>query len=642
MFEKGAVSHSEMVEALARGRWDRMRVDPRIARSWNRSAGRSLDPSGLRRPQVLPAYGLREMRTPLEPLLHVARSSVETLFRQVRDAGYVILLTNPDGVTVDFMGKPSLDRELREAGLYLGGVWPEGAEGTNAIGMCAIENSPITVHQAEHFRARNARLTCSAAPLRSETGELMAVLDASALYSPDDKRSQLLVLQLVAASARAIEYAYFLQRFGQQWVLRVGCSKELLEISNEGLIALDEGGRVLAANAHICEQLGTEQRQVTGRSVDEVLGVSFSRIADAASKFAALPLPRLAAGAYGLVRRPPRPIPIGFSRPAEVTLATLAEGDPRMQASVEQARRALDKGIPFLLLGETGSGKELFAKALHQASARAGGPFVALNCAAIPESLIESELFGYRNGAFTGARAKGLRGKIAQANGGTLFLDEIGDMPLALQTRLLRVLSEREVQPLGTELPVPVDLQLICATHRDLTALVQAGTFRQDLYYRLNGIALQLPPLRRRADKAALIDKILLEEAASMGGEPCTLTEQARTALLRYSWPGNLRQLRNTLRSAVALSGTGPIEIGHLPAELHEAVAMPAQSSATMEPEPQAFEGREPLSRDEELLSSLRRHHWNLTRVARDLGIARATVYRRMARSGIVQPKYRS
>ncbi|HVT34751.1 MAG TPA: sigma-54-dependent Fis family transcriptional regulator, partial [Nevskiaceae bacterium] len=541
-----SMSHDEMVAALTRGRWDPLRVDGSIARSWDRSAGHSLDPETTNAPQVLPAHRLREYRAPLEPLLHVARGAMETLHQQVRDAGYVILLTNPEGITVDFMNNLPLDRELRRAGLYLGGCWPEGVEGTNAIGLCVVERRPVTVHQSEHFRKVNATLTCSSVPLRSETGELLAVLDASALYSPDEKRSQLLILQMVVAAAAQIENAYFLQRFERNWILRISRRRELLEVAADGLIALDDGGRILAANAPICQALGEEQASMVGRAIDDVLHMPFARIADAESKSSVLHWPHLAGGLYGVARRPIRlvlPASLRSQRRTDApSLAALAGGDPQMQACVERARLVLDKGIAILLQGETGTGKELFARAVHQASSRAAAPFVALNCAAIPETLIESELFGYRSGAFTGALAKGAQGKLVLAHGGTLFLDEIGDMPPALQTRLLRVLSEREVTPLGTDKAVPVDLQVICATHRDLVQLVQSGAFREDLYYRINGISLQLPPLRERADRPELIEALLAEESAALGRASCSLSDEAGALLVGYSWPGNVRQ----------------------------------------------------------------------------------------------------
>ena len=234
------------------------------------------------------------------------------------------------------------------------------------------------------------------------------------------------------------------------------------------------------------------------------------------------------------------------------------------QSSVKATRLA-NTTLPVLIQGPTGSGKECFARALHAASARGGGPFIAVNCAALPETLIESELFGYGPGAFTGARKEGRKGKIVQSTGGTLFLDEIGDMPLLLQTRLLRVLEEQEVIPLGAETGIPVDLRVICASNRDLRELIASGGLREDLYYRLNGITLELPPLSARADKDLLIRRILVEEAGS--AHESAIDRQALRCLNQYTWPGNIRELRNVIRSAFAICDDSLIRLEDLPRE---------------------------------------------------------------------------
>jgi transcriptional regulator of acetoin/glycerol metabolism len=295
-----------------------------------------------------------------------------------------------------------------------------------------------------------------------------------------------------------------------------------------------------------------------------------------------------------------------------------------------------------LLQGESGTGKEEFAKAMHEASQRAGAPFVALNCSAIPETLIESELFGYSDGAFTGARAKGSKGKIVQAHHGTLFLDEIGDMPLALQSRLLRVLAEREVVPLGAVRATGVDFQLICATHHDLLKLVETGQFRLDLCYRLNGLTLKLPALRERTDLTTLIDIILIQEAAVASGSPPELSADARTLLLGYSWPGNIRQLKNALRSALALCEGTLIEVEHLPEEISGSVppVFPPQKffSTGWALAPSSANRMQPVSEEAALLQALKEHNWNISDAARSLNLNRSTVYRRMAAHKIVQP----
>jgi transcriptional regulator of acetoin/glycerol metabolism len=306
----------------------------------------------------------------------------------------------------------------------------------------------------------------------------------------------------------------------------------------------------------------------------------------------------------------------------------------------------LDAGLPVLITGETGSGKEVFARRLHAQSGRRTGPFVAINCAALPEPLIEAELFGYEAGAFTGARRQGMAGRIREAHGGVLFLDEIGDMPLALQARLLRVLEERVVWPLGGGRPVTVDFCLVSATHRDLPRLVEEGRFRADLVYRLNGHGVQLPPLRERADRQQLIADVFAQAGATAKG--LSLNRCAREALLAYRWPGNVRELSSVLRALVALAENGQgIDAAALPPALRSAAAQTEKPTGLCAPPapnsdaggldearavPEAPHSRTVLSEltrraiDEALAEA----GGNVTQAARRLGLHRSTVHRHL------------
>jgi transcriptional regulator of acetoin/glycerol metabolism len=306
-----------------------------------------------------------------------------------------------------------------------------------------------------------------------------------------------------------------------------------------------------------------------------------------------------------------------------------------MQRLIAQATRLASKPIDLLIQGETGSGKEVLARALHAASDRSNAAFVAINCAALPESLIESELFGYAPGTFTGARQQGMKGLLQQAQGGTLFLDEIGDMPVALQTRLLRVLAEREVLPLGSDTPIALDVRFITATHRDLTTLIAAGSFREDLYYRLAGGTLSLPALRQRSDVDWLIDRLLENEAEALGCR-ARLKPEVRERLLAHDWPGNIRELRNVLRFALALADDDGIDMADLPASLATTDTAVLTNERVTPPADEQTE-----TPRERLLAHLREQDWNIAQVARDLSVARSTVYRRMARLQIVDPRYR-
>ena len=290
-----------------------------------------------------------------------------------------------------------------------------------------------------------------------------------------------------------------------------------------------------------------------------------------------------------------------------------------------------------LITGETGTGKEVVARAVHGLSPVKDRPLVVCDCASIPESLIESELFGYKPGAFTGAHIKGMRGKILQSDGGTLFLDEIGDMPLNLQTRMLRVLAEKEIVPLGSELPVKVNLNVVCATLRNLEVLVRKGQFREDLYFRLNGITIVLPPLREREDKALLIRKVIVAES---GGRDLAITDEAFQVLLRYSWPGNIRELRNVVRYAQAVNEGGAIGVEDLPlgnagipSPSLPAWAMDRACSRDTE-HPHPIPARERTV----MVDALTRQRWNLSRAAKELCISRPTLYKKMRQHAIVPP----
>jgi transcriptional regulator of acetoin/glycerol metabolism len=318
-----------------------------------------------------------------------------------------------------------------------------------------------------------------------------------------------------------------------------------------------------------------------------------------------------------------------------LTLEDLAGEDPQMLRNVRSAYRIADSGVSVLIQGPTGSGKEAFAHAMHLVSRRADRPFVAVNCAAIPETLIESELFGYKSGAFTGARKEGMRGKILQSAGGTLFLDEIGDMPLTLQTRLLRVLEEQEIMPLGSETAIKVDLHVIAASHRNLREMIANGTFREDLYYRLNGITLELPALRDRADKERVIHHALAAETGN--GRPAAIEMDALQRLVAYPWPGNIRELRNVIRTALAICEGGVVRGIDLPREIRESesnigpammpVAAAAESSCPVNPLKAAERAA--------LVRVIAECHGNMTRVAAQLGMSRNTLYRRMKRHAI-------
>jgi transcriptional regulator of acetoin/glycerol metabolism len=324
--------------------------------------------------------------------------------------------------------------------------------------------------------------------------------------------------------------------------------------------------------------------------------------------------------------------PASADIPAE--LKALTQGDAQLEKQIRRAARLVNSPISILITGETGSGKEYFAKALHQSSERREGPFIAVNCAAIPDTLIESELFGYAPGSFSGAATKGRKGLTQEADGGTLFLDEIGDMPKSLQTRLLRVLSEKEVVPVGAQRPIPVNVRVIAATHCNLESRVREGLFRDDLFYRLNGAHFILPPVRERQDLGWLIDRAIAKQSAkSTHPHPLSIDTESKALLMRHRWPGNLRELANVIDFSAAVCDDQLITAGDLP----EYLVNPDLN------DPDSPLIARDLSRHgkqaQELVSVLESCQWNVSAAAQNLGISRMTLYRRMKQHGVTPPR---
>jgi transcriptional regulator of acetoin/glycerol metabolism len=617
-----------------------------VVRSWRRCLNEyGLDPARAPNPRTVELADLKHRVQRCADLVACAKLEMANLYQQLADSQTAVVLTDTDGVILSVVGESGFTRDAARLGLREGAVWSEREQGTNGMGTCLVEKSPIVIHRDQHFLARNIHLTCTATPIFDSMGELAAVLDVSSQSRMLQQHS----LVLVGMSAQMIENRTLLARHKNEFVIRFHSRPEFVYTLHEGELALSGDGKVVAANRSALFQLGiADFRDIVGREVGQLFNTNLPDLVSRSTLSSFHPVPvygaRQGSRFFAVAQQPERQVQQfrvvverhASQRSAETApdhrMAALEFGDARMADNIRCAVKVLNHDIPILLCGETGSGKDRFAKAMHAASSRAAAPFVAVNCASLPDSLIESELFGYRSGAFTGASREGRRGKIVQASGGTLFLDEIGDMPLPLQARLLRVLEEREVVPLGGEAAIQVDIQLISATHRNLQEMVKTGAFREDLYFRLQGIVLCLPPLRERSDRRKLIQHALAEEGGDEQG--ISLDPQALDALDRFHWPGNMRQLRNVLRTALALCESKVITLAELPAELrHGEDACPAAPVPSMLPQC-LLNSLESAERDA-LLHELERHRWNISSLSHELKTSRNTIYRKMKRLNI-------
>jgi sigma-54 dependent transcriptional regulator, acetoin dehydrogenase operon transcriptional activator AcoR len=604
-----------------------------IERSWSRcaSTGQPLELNLQIAP--LPQQALNEIREKNSRLIHQARPEMENLQSQTIGTQSMVILTDAHGTILHALGDADFVSRAQRVALQPGVSWSEENTGTNAIGTALVERAPVLVMGAEHYFSQNAFLNCSAVPIIDPYGQTIGVLDVSGDY----QQPQAHTMALVRMSAQMIENRLFSAEFSRDITLHFHARPEFIGTLWEGIAVFSPEGRLLAINRGGAAQLGLDHVAIGKLAFGDLFDGTLASYLSAAKRRLphSAPLTTHAGGQLHVKADPGLTTSIGSDKPvagkaayrnAEPDTSILDQldtGDPQLHAVIDRVKKVLHRDIPILVEGETGTGKELLAKAIHGASGRKG-MFVAINCASIPEGLIEAELFGYEEGAFTGAKRNGVSGKIMQANGGTLFLDEIGEMPMSLQARLLRVLQEREIVPLGSVKGTPVDIAIISATNRKLRDHVDVGDFREDLYYRLNGLRVSLPALRERADLDALIARILLEECNDQVG----LHRETLDLFRRHPWRGNVRQLRNVLRAALAFIEDGPlIRMHHLPDDFVE-----ESQRGELAGRPSAHPGNPSiLAAESELIrQTLLAHAGNMTLAARQLGISRATLYRKV------------
>ncbi|MFP3582598.1 sigma-54-dependent Fis family transcriptional regulator [Paraburkholderia sp. SIMBA_055] len=643
-----------------------------IAQAHARSLELGLRASEMPDFQPLRRPALRELVECNQSLYTHALPVMETLHAQIVDTQSMVLLTDSQGVILHSLGDSDFVAKANRVALCPGVSWAEADRGTNAIGTALVDGQPTVVHADEHFLHANRILTCSCAPIADPFGRTIGALDVSG----DTRGFHKHTLALVRMSAQMIENHLFSNQFADALRVHFHARAEFIGTLFEGLAAFAADGTFLSANRSALFQFGQALAALQVQPFEALFGAAFAdvlqRIARAPGENIVLTLPSgvrvVARGEYSAQRYvAPAADVVGTARgltthgarhaarivesPSNVTpatLETLDTGDAQMSAILRRVGKVRGRDIPILILGKTGTGKEWLARAIHHDSPRRTAPFVALNCASLPDSLIEAELFGYEDGAFTGAKKRGSVGKIVQADGGTLFLDEIGDMPLAQQVRLMRVLQERSVVPLGGTRAIPVDLRIVCATHRNLRAMIEEGTFREDLYYRINGLVVTLPALRERTDLEALIARVL-ELQCEGDGVPRRVSPQVLERFMQCRWPGNLRQLANVLRTAsIMAEDADQIELDDLPEDfLHDCADAAANDNAPLSlrtcddamdnnlasaqtPAPSRMEDWQATL----IAQTLARLDGNVSAAARELGLARNTVYRYLRRAG--------
>jgi len=601
-----------------------------ILRSWHRCTDLGVIEDQIPYAEPLTHNELQILREASGDLLPIVEPELDFLGEMFQGTDSVVLLANPNGMILDARGTGSFLDKAGQVALKSGVVWSESERGTNAIGTAIAENALVEVWGDEHFHQQHAGLCCTAAPILDHQGRIAGVIDISG----DARLPRGYAQGALSRAIREVEHRWLMQSPGQLYRLRFHEKPNHLGSFREGVLLLD-GEVIVGANREAVRWLGTTWSLI-GERWSNIFSTPLLKAGDAEALLMThsgllyrgvmeKPAPVALASSPQV---PPHPATDNDTRvTAHTSLSSVSSAwlDSSTQQQLDQAVRAVDAELSVIIQGETGTGKEVMARLIHEHSQRRTKPFVAINCAALPEGLIESELFGYAEGAFTGARKSGAIGRVFEADGGILFLDEIGDMSLMLQTRLLRVLQDRAVQPLGGGKSRPVNFVVLSATHRDLAAMVSAGTFRADLYYRLHFHQIDLSPLRHRTDKIAFIDALWQEAGATR--RQLTLSSEARQALNNYDWPGNFRQLAHLVKTLVALAEPQQtIGINDLPAE-YRITSAPTVAIADA---PSAADTDDALS-PERIKQALEQSHYKVATAARRLGVHRSTLYRYMA-----------
>jgi len=597
--------------------------DAMVQTSWQRCRAFGLDHQSAPAFDQLPAAGIARLLDSHHSLVQTTHQEVLPYYENIlSNSNCLIMLADNQGQVLTSWGTQRFIEPNLARGFQAGASWMERSSGTNAIGTALACEQAVHIEHDEHFLKANRFMTGSAAPIFDAERKVIAVLDVSSdSYLPPSH-----TLGMVKMMSQTVENRLILNLFhGQHFQLTFNTGLNNLDSQWAGLLIFDESGQVLSANRRADNLLGVRLSRVSVESLFKVSllelinqpeGLPFALQTSGRNRFQCLlKRPKQAPVQARVFVAEDKPAPASV-----ISLNTLHFGDSRVEKAVRQAERLLEKDIPLLIHGETGVGKEVFVKALHQASSRQKQAFIAVNCAAIPAELVESELFGYEKGAFTGANQKGSIGLIRKADKGTLFLDEIGDMPLPTQARLLRVLQERCVQPVGSSELFPVDLRIISATNRSLREQVQLGRFREDLYYRIGGLTLELPPLRERSDKQALFKRLWEQhrEPTQWAG----LSPEVLELFEKHPWPGNLRQVSSVMQVALAMAEEQPVRPEHLPDDFFVDLEMePVETAA-------------PLGLDlndvEALNRELKAAGGNISHLARRLGVSRNTLYKRL------------
>ncbi|MGE0114445.1 MAG: sigma-54-dependent Fis family transcriptional regulator [Steroidobacteraceae bacterium] len=630
-------------------------IRPEVARSWQRCYQLKLDPRAPKAPVKLNAHQLAALREENQVFRETALPFMEFLCNAVRDTGFILVLTDRNSVVLELFGDDEVLQMARSNNFVPGSSRAEYEVGTNGISLALSEHKPIQLTGAEHFNYRHHHWTCASAPVFGADNQLLGTVTLSG----PSVNAQRHTLGMVISAAEAI-HDRLCERAADQHRSRIDAMlSSILTMMSEAIITIDGAALVTNVNPTAAKMLDVHPEQAVGKSVLQLFPGNPQLMEILSGARETGPIEVMAESSKGRTHFVVTPFVLKSAGATQGAVLALRERkeflnevrefsgfeaayrfenlighSPALRQQIELARAAARQNTRILISGETGTGKELFAQAIHNASPRSQGPFVAINCAAIPRELLESELFGYKGGAFTGSRKSGQIGKFELADGGTLFLDEVNQMPLDLQAKLLRVLQDGFITRLGDSKPIRIDVRIIAATNEDLYEKSRNGLFRSDLYFRLSVVELNLPALRERGDDMILLaEHMLAGLSEKLDKGALKLSVAAKALLRRYPWSGNVRELENVLEMAAIVCDGDVLEPAHL------AYRMKQVSVETRSDAPTVSASASPLKEAEiDLIrNAMKQYHGNIALVARQLKISRSTIYRRMKEHGIIK-----
>lgn len=645
--------YAEWEKFLKTGDPNKCKARQQIVESWGRCYQEGLDPYKDNIHQRLDDLNLNKVLKEKEKLIEAAKPFMSKLYRFFKGSGFIIVLTDENGCILEMLCDDDARQHPMTGYFYPGISWREEDVGTNAIGTVLKLGEPLQVSGAEHYCRKIHSFGCSAASIFDANGRITGILDIS--YATH--AAHLHTLGIVAVIAEAITAQLSIWQKNCELLLSNKRMNNFINTVSDGVLVVDNNEVVIEINPAGTAMLGRSKQYVVGLELKQLFDNKSREILSGNSGYRDVEIivDNQGSASQCVASREPiineQGVTTGgviFLRPtkqvksrvncATGNSATLQFSDiigksVQICEAIHVATRAANTMSNILLNGESGTGKEIFAQAIHNRSAKHNGPFVAVNCGAIPRELIGSELFGYEEGAFTGAKRGGKPGKFELASGGTLFLDEIGDMPLEQQTALLRVIQERKVMRIGSDKMIPVNIRLICATHKNLWQEVDKGAFRLDLYYRLNVLSIFIPPLRDRREDIQLLFEHFLKKISREQGCEFSADFEVVTYLKRYHWPGNVRELQNMVEHAACLAENGVITLGHLPEVLYTSSSLINLAAPQVDETVLNRKQRQKIAGVTEkakIISKLNAFAGNVSRVAKELGISRNTLYNKM------------